>query len=240
LKTVDEVRTEAFSNLESNLAGIRFIIEEIGVKNLARRSKGLQALVRRQIKDGAIVDSKRLAVALTKIASGSSEDIRSFHFWIEWTGIMLFTFFVAYLEDGLVILAKKNPNVMRDLPSLEAKQLFETPSIEEWRDEVRKRWAESFLQGRGPDDWCKRLIALGARGFVTNDIATLKHLFETRNSIIHTHGVASREYIKNYPNQRLEEGRIRVGLAQLSVWINAVDGFVKTTDAFLLSYQSVT
>jgi hypothetical protein len=196
LEHVNQDKTEAFVNWESNAARITFIVKEIGANNLLRRSKALNLIVGNYIKERVVVDPKhKLAGALNKISGETSKDIQAFHFWLEWTGVMLLTFFVAYLEDGLVILSKKNPSLLRELPSLDAKRLFEVPSLEEWRDEVRKRWAENFLQGKGPEDWCKRLTALGARGYETTDIAAIKHRFDTRNSIIHTHGVASREYI---------------------------------------------
>jgi hypothetical protein len=118
LEHVKGDKTEAFVNWETNVAGITFIVKEIGAKNLSRRGKALKIIVRKYIKDGAIVDSKQqLAGALNKIAGETSKDIQAFHFWLEWTGVMLLTFFVAYLEDGLVILSKKNPSLLRELPS---------------------------------------------------------------------------------------------------------------------------
>jgi hypothetical protein len=59
LEHAERDKTEAFVNWEFNLAGITFIVKEIGAKNLARRSKSLKFIVRKYVKNGEMVDRKR-------------------------------------------------------------------------------------------------------------------------------------------------------------------------------------
>lgn len=148
---------------------------------------------------------------------------------------MLITFLMAYLEDCLIILAERNNSLLRDLPTISSNRVFEATSIDEIKVEIKKAWAERFLQGVGPEGWAKRLSALGVRGYDAADISAMQHLFDTRNCVIHTNGIARQDYVKKYPSQRLEGGRIQISLSELGLWAKAITNFVKTTDAFLLN-----
>jgi hypothetical protein len=151
---------------------------------------------------------------------------------------MLYTFFEAYLEDGLATIAEKNPSLLTTGKTIEARMAFDVESIEELRRSVRKDWAQSILRGGGPAKWAKRLIDFGAKGYAEADIATAEHLWDTRNLIIHTQGVPRLDYKKRYPSQAMVDGRVKVGAGEFSNWIRAVHRFVQTTDAFLLKYKT--
>jgi hypothetical protein len=135
-------------------------------------------------------------------------------------------------------LAGKNISILKDLPEVDAWRLLEATSIDEIKDGIKKTWAERFLRGTGPEGWAKRLTTLGVKGYTTADIFAIQHLFDTRNCIIHTNGIARADYVKKYLGQRLERGRIRISLEQLIQWTAAIVNFVKTTDAFILKYGS--
>jgi hypothetical protein len=111
--------------------------------------------------------------------------------------VMLVSFLEAYLEDGLVEIASKNPKVIKT-PVIEPNRLLEIESIDQLRTEIRLNWAQGSLRPGGPVTWGKQLRALGAPELKQTTLNNMQHLWDTRNLIIHSRSIASNAYAKTY------------------------------------------
>jgi hypothetical protein len=230
----NEPKSEALKTFETSLDGVTsFIKSTPSLKNnkkILSYTRGLQKWIKER--HGKMPNIARVS----QIPGEINAYAKMLHFRSEWVGVMLITFLTAYLEDALIILADKNSNLLKDFTAIDAKRIFECENINELRFEIKEMWAESVLRGLGPEGWSKRFNKMGVKGYNLSHIATLQHLFDTRNCIIHTNGMARQPYLKKYPGQRLENGRIQISLPQVALWTEAMSHFVRTTDAFLLNY----
>jgi hypothetical protein len=233
----DQPKTEAMKNFEANLDPLEGLIRWLIPKDvLSSVQSFVQALKKWQKSsptDGTFPLKREAAKVTTSIQNYVSVKNLSF----EWMSVMLVTLLEGYLEDGLISLVSKNPKLMKDAPPIDHYRALEVASIEELRDEVRRQWAQDCLRPGGPATWLKRLKSMGARGY--NEEATFKvqHLWDTRNLIVHSRGVASVAYARRYANLGAQKGaRIKVDINQFQYWLDAIKDFMICTDAFFLKY----
>ena len=175
------------------------------------------------------------AEALARDAQRIQEGVSGIAFVSEWAVVMLMTFFRAYLQDSLQVLAERKPDLVKE-NKFDWTMVWEVSSIEELRAEVRLNWADGKLDRHGPKKWFALLEDFGARDFSDGDIKIAQHLFDIRNRIVHSQGRPTPEYLRNYPDHPIEEGRIRVTLSSLKEGIGALGRLALTTEVFVLSY----
>jgi hypothetical protein len=157
----------------------------------------------------------------------------------DWSAVMLITFLEAFLEDGLVELAKKNPRLLRRIGPFDLKRVFEIESIEELRVEIRRQWAREVLRPDGPQTWSNLFVRLGATAFTKISRLGVQDLWDTRNLVVHAQGIASAAYVKKYPSSKLKVGaHISVSSSKFSVWISDVKDFVLPVEEFFSRYKT--
>jgi hypothetical protein len=155
----------------------------------------------------------------------------------EWSGVMLVTFIEAYLEEGLMLIATKNPKLLKDAEPLNNETVFEADSIEGLKDELRRRWANKTVKG-GPENWFTRLERMGARGYSEDCRFRLRHPWDTRNLIVHAQAKVSPAYLRKYQHEiGLKAGdRLRVNGHTVVWWGQGLKDFFEPTDRFFASY----
>jgi len=77
------------------------------------------------------------------------------------------TFTEAYLEDGLIGLPEKNPNLLNDAPPIPPNKMMEAESLDELRQKITRHWAHQKIEG-GPRKFVPRLKKMGARGVIAH------------------------------------------------------------------------
>jgi hypothetical protein len=149
---------------------------------------------------------------------------------------MLVSFLETYMEDVLMGIALKNPQVVK-ITNMNWARVFEVDSIDELRSELRRNWAHDALRPGGPVTWRQTLSNLGAPKFDQKIIETLRHLWDTRNLIVHSRCIADAAYAKGYAHWGARTGvKVVVNLKVHCAWSAAVKDLVQWTDAFFLAY----
>lgn len=150
---------------------------------------------------------------------------------------MLVTFLEGYLEDVLIEMARKNPQLVKDV-ALDIRSIFQVASIEELRDEVRRQWAHNELRPDGPRKWYRAIKDKGAKQLDQSIIYEMQHLWDTRNLIVHGKGIIDAPYAAKYSDRReVKRGQqVGVGTAVIQRWLERISKFVDWADEFCLSY----
>jgi hypothetical protein len=155
----DERKTDAKKNFEKNLDEIVAFIRRMRVSdsNVPKATKVLLRTLEKEMrtleKEVALapkVSLKRHQLRLNRIQrktdafKAAADDYRVFtRAAFRWLTVMLVTFLEAYLEEGLVSVAAKNPDLVKDADILK-NRVFELDSIEDLRN-----WAHSVLRRPG-------------------------------------------------------------------------------------------
>jgi hypothetical protein len=190
-----------------------------------------------EIKGKVRFEGKWLERGASKISTGVKTYLQLQQVIYEWSSVMLVTFIEAYLEEGLMLIAMKNPKLLKDAEPLNYETVFESDSIEGLKNELRRRWANRTVKG-GPENWLTRLERMGARGYSEDCRFRLQHLWDTRNLIVHAQGMASTAYCKKHDNTGLKAGeRVRVSGNIVVWWSQGVKDFFEPTDRFFASYS---
>jgi hypothetical protein len=152
--------------------------------------------------------------------------------------VMLVSFLEAYLEDGLIEIAVKNPKVIEN-PAIEPNRLLEIESIDQLRAEIRLNWAQASLRPGGPVTWVKRLRVLGAAEIKGTTLSKMQHLWDTRNLIIHSRSIASNAYARTHTALGFVAGKeVVVASPLFEGWLIGLKDFLFWTETFLLKYGS--
>jgi len=146
-----------------------------------------------------------------------------------WITVMLVSFLEAYLEEGLAIIAARNP-------SLDIGRVFEIESIDELRNEIRLNWAQTELKG-GPKKWVRKLCNFGAPPFDDENVKKMQHMWDTRNIIVHSNCLATAAYAREYFTLGIGVGRpMTVNMHMLEYWLKSLGPFIKWSDSFFFCY----
>jgi hypothetical protein len=236
----DQSKTDALKNYEENLDLLLAFLNRFYPKDAQRSIKVLHNAVE-PLKDNPerLKDNPKNVTSLTraanKLRSTVQEYFAAFNLAQAWMCVMLVTFIETYLEDGLIGLSAINPKLMKNAPPIYYQTILETESLDELHQEVRRQWARQMVEG-GPPKFVRRLKDMGARDYDEKGIFRIEHLWDTRNLIVHSRGVADVAYVKKYKYKSLQAGtRLTVNLGW---WLPAVKGFVECTDRFFLNYGS--
>jgi hypothetical protein len=244
-------KTTALENLEGNLEQLLGFYRLVGPRSkpLSHQVVLLKKRVERNIdairtiasmpqsgrKTAAAKRAKAIGRAVDAFSEASEHYFRMRFLTQEWMCVMLVSFVEAYLEDGLVLVATKNPQLMESAEPLPPSTILEADTLDELKLALRLHWARRTLQG-GPQKWLPRLRQMGARGYRGDCSRRLGHLWDTRNLIVHTQGRAHSAHFKKYNLPEPPGKRVRVTGEVLKWWLAGVGAFVDETDRFFLSY----
>ena len=71
-----------------------------------------------------------------------------------------------------------------------------------------------------------------------NTLINLQHLWDTRNLIVHSQGVASAAFAKDYARTGIKAGeKVNVNLGMFQYWLAPTKVFIERTDTFFLAYR---
>jgi hypothetical protein len=149
--------------------------------------------------------------------------------------VMLITFLENFLEDGLMEVAVKNPQIIKKV-EFQAIKIFETESLEELRTELRRSWAHDALRPDGPGTWYRTFRDMGAPSLEEKVVQSLQHMWDTRNLIVHG-VIADVAYAKKYSNRGAKVGvEVKVNLHSFAEWLIPLKQFVEWVDTFVFNY----
>jgi hypothetical protein len=225
-------QTDAMRNFETNISLLVAFLDRLKPNEIQRRAKSAMRVVGRYKADQTNIAP--LERAITKLNEATSDYLKVSQLSHEWMSVMLVTFSEAYLEDGLIGLSAKNPNLLKDAPPIPPNRMLEAESLDELRHEIRQQWAHQKVEG-GPRKFVRRLKDMGARSYDDKDVYRLEHLWHTRNLVVHSRGIVDAAYLAKY--RHLQKGdRVKVNLPQIGWWLPALKHFTETTDQFFLNY----
>lgn len=147
----------------------------------------------------------KLMAPLQQAVSQITDLIRSNAFLHTWMIVMLVTFAEAYIEDALNILISSG--------------LCRTSLPSDISEEMKKKWVRDILRAGKPTQWIKAFEQFGATGYDSKIPDQLTLLWKRRHTIVHSASPASNTAITN----------------EVFKAIVMVNGFVKTTDAFIVA-----
>jgi hypothetical protein len=222
-------QTDAMTNFEANVGLLVAFINRLKPSDIQRSAKSAIRVVARYKADPK--DTKPIERAVAKLTELTSEWSKVREISFEWMSVMLVTFTEAYLEDGLIGLPAKNPNLLKDAPPIPPNRMIEAESLDELRQEITRQWAHQKIEG-GPRKFIRRLKDMGARGYNDTDIYRLEHLWDTRNLIVHSRGIVDAVYLRKYKH-RQKGDRVTINLGW---WLPALKNFTEATDQFFLNY----
>jgi hypothetical protein len=232
------IKTSALINLESNLDQIHAFLLRIDPGQIAKAAAKMQKIVAKEAKSVPVVNFKKITRGLDALLAR----VKNYEAFrtpaLRMMSVMLVSFLEAYLEDGLVEIASKNPNVIKT-PVIEPNRLMEVESIDQLRTEIRLNWAQGSLRPGGPVKWRKQLRALGAPELKQTTLNNMQHLWDTRNLIIHSRSIASNAYAKTYKTLGFAAGQaVNVTHPLFQQWLVDSKEFIAWTEAFFLKYGS--
>ena len=150
----------------------------------------------------------------------------------EWYVVMHVTFAEAYLQDVLEMCARADPDVMGDSkPSATYEEICAADSKELIEEELRLKWARSFLDHRGPARWIERLDKMGVRDYPAGLAQTLEEAWGVRHVVVHKAGVATHDFVRRHPEfGATVNERIPLKPERVLSYIKAISQFVEVTD----------
>jgi hypothetical protein len=109
-------------------------------------------------------------------------------------------------------------------------------SLEALANDLRTRWARSWLSEGGPTRWIARLGKMGARGYPKDLGPRLERFWGIRHVVVHAAGVATADFVKRHPGAVKAAGdRVRVNHHDYKKFVEAVREFLEPTDGFFLA-----
>lgn len=150
----------------------------------------------------------------------------------EWYVVMQVTFAEAYLQDVLEMCARADPDVMGDSkPSATYEQIRAADSKELIEEELRLKWARSFVDDGGPARWIKRLEKMGVRDYPADLAQTLEEAWGVRHVVVHKAGVATHDFVRRHPEFGATVNEpIPLKPERVLSYVKAISQFVEVTD----------
>lgn len=236
--------TDAYTNLAANLDDLLAMQKPLMPVSVQRAAAAAKKCIGRQLRKESTSRNYKLMLRVVSNLSSLVDDyldyLRGRALLQDWISVVLVTLVLGYLEDGLVFVATKNPNLLKNADPLSNDQLIHAASIEDVLGALRRQWANRTLLG-GPEKWLSSLRNMGAKKYKKEYAFRLQHLWDTRNLIVHGRGIATTEYLRKYKDPTLNPGsRVRVSTKILTWWVEAIQDFVDSTDPFFVNYGAKT
>jgi len=235
------IRTEAYRTFEANVDELLAMFKLLMPVELQQKVKKVEKSIRRHRKNTP-ARARVIEKAVSDLSSTVEDYARGRILLLDWTSAVLVTVVLAYMEDGLVFVATKNPDLLKNAHPLDNDRILQAVSIEDLRTELRRQWANKKLLG-GPLKWLSLLNEMGAKQYTKDCDFRLQHLWDTRNLIVHGRGIATVPYIESYKKPALKLGdRVHVGpgFKVLKWWMAGIEDFVNSTDQFFTNYGTKT
>lgn len=227
-------KTDALKNFEANLDPVTALLKLV-TDDLKRSAASFEKSFSRHLKPPAC-NVKSIQRSVSKFTERMGSWKLTNRLAQDWIPVMLVTFTEAYLEEGLSELARRNPQLLKDVTGLDYSRIWQVDSVDELRTELRQQWANREIKG-GPEKWVKLLKSLGVKSYNKNCVFYMRNLWDVRNLIVHSQGKVSPYYARQYPRPALKVGtRILVNENWLGKWIPALQEFVDPTDHFFAHY----
>ena len=235
-----EPHTEAYLRFDESLSKVAFVIQQL-TKGM-RDYKQMLIRLEKKLPSKELNDqkSKFTRICILKSIHTSLDIFDGYLFMHEWTSVMLLTMLQEYLEESLITISNKNPNIMKGSNDISWVRVNESESIGQLMTELRREWAQSCMRGKGPIDWFKKFENMGSTKYDRTHVDIIQHLFDTRNVVVHYSGRASTHYIKQHPKQFLQSGKVRVTSTDTLRWAKSAANLVEATDSFILKYGNVS
>ncbi len=232
----DGPKTDALKSFESNLDQMKAFLDRLHPGGVHGAAKAVQRALAKEIAAAPNSKFERTERKVELLGVATDKYLAFLFPACRWMSVMLVSFVEAYLEDGLIGIAVKNPEVVRKV-EIRTERCFEIDNIEELRGEVRSTWAQDALRPGGPMTWRKKLRELGAPRFDDKKLLKIQHLWDTRNLIVHSRCIANSAYAKKYTHFGAKPGvEVKVNLHTFRAWLQPVADFVKWSDGFFLNY----
>lgn len=101
---------------------------------------------------------------------------------------------------------------------------------------MRERWARRWLENGGPENWIKRLEAMGARGYESGLGQRLEWFWGIRHVVVHRAGIVERDYATRHAIDPSTVGtRINVKFDDFENLVSLTGTFVDVTDQHFLA-----
>lgn len=234
----EKPKSSALKNLENNLGDVRAFIERIRSDEMYQAAKKLEKSIEKEAAATIPnINVERLKQSAEAFGKAKEKWLAFYGPANRWIAVMLVTFLERYLEDVLIEMARKNPQLVKGV-AIDTQSVFQIASIEELRDEVRRQWAHNELRPDGPRKWYKAIRDKGAKPLDQSIIHEMQHLWDTRNLIVHGKGIIDAPYATKYSNRRgVQRGQqVGAGSAAVKVWLERISKFVDWAEEFCLSY----
>jgi hypothetical protein len=232
----EKLKSGALKNLENNFDDVLAFMERIRTDELNQAAKRLKKSIEKETASIPKINVKRLTRSVEAYGQANEKWLAFYRPANRWMTVMLVTFLEGYLEDVLIEIARKNPQLVKDV-AIDARSVFQIASIEELRDEVRRQWAHNELRPDGPRRWYRAIKDRGAKQLDQSIIHEMQHLWDTRNLIVHGKGIIDASYAAKYSDRGAKRGQqVGVGTAAIQRWLERISKFVDWVDEFCLSY----
>ena len=233
----EKPKSSALKNLENNFDDVMAFIERMGVDGVDQAAKKLKKSIEKEMASVPEINVKRLNRSVQAFGKANKKWLAFYRPANRWIAVMLVTFLEGYLEDVLIEMARKNPQLVKEV-AIDTQSVFQIASIEELRDEVRRQWAHNELRPDGPRRWYRAIKDKGAKPLDQSIIHEMQHLWDTRNLIVHGKGIIDAPYATKYSDRRgVQRGQqVGAGSAAVKVWLERISKFVDWADEFCLSY----
>ncbi|HEX8439738.1 hypothetical protein [Archangium sp.] len=217
-----EVHSPANTTFISNLSRLKGLLKALRVD-----SKELDAEL---VRSKATGDSQRISALERRVARRNA----NLAFVFEWHCAMLVTFAETYLQDVLVFFSGLDTQLLNDSEQKASYgDIQASRSLDDLAEQLRIRWARSWVDKGGPALWINRLQRMGASSYPKELAEQLEELWGIRHVIIHRAGLVTLDFCRRHPQFGLAPGEpIQLTQDRVARYTDAVSQFVSITDSY--------
>ena len=240
--TLSEPETEAMLAFGNNIKSIKHMIAILSHEAIVFKSQASR-FATKEISLTTKQDREKLAQRLNRLVKTThnfTERITNLQFW---TVVMMVTCVEAYLQDVLTAAASVDPNLMcKSEQSALYADIIAASSLESLANELRRRWAQNWLNDGGPTRWISRLTKMGVRRYPSNLAPQLERFWGIRHIVVHAAGVATADFVRRHPGMVKAAGdHLPAKYCDLGLFLKIMMEFVKPTESFFLArYPSLS
>ena len=191
----------------------------------------------KEVRLSIIHDQKKLARQLNRFSIATHEYTEKQTTLKFWSVVMMVTCVEAYLQDVLTAAASVDSNLMcKSEQSALYADIIAASSLESLANELRRRWAQNWLNDGGPTRWISRLTKMGVRGFPSNLADRLERFWGIRHLVVHAAGVTTADFVRRHPGMAKTIGeRLPAKYCDLILLLKTISEFLDPTESFFLA-----
>ena len=119
------------------------------------------------------------------------------------------------------------------------KDVLSVTSVDELVSGMCTQWAREWLREK-PTVWISRLRNMGVKDYPDGLAPRLELIWDIRHVVVHSAGIATANFVKQYPGVAAAGDRVQVGSRDLVGFIVSVKGFIEPTErCFVTRYPSL-